>query len=756
MLSQFRPATLLKAAAAVVLLLVFVTACRNPSPDSGASSKAAKPPAKPPAVAYSESYDPQIKAIMTLANSGRWEEAEIEAAKLHQIDPKNPMVERIYGWTVQQAQKIREKALEDKIREIDAKNSVFNPTLKDLATEKKDRGLPASKDIRDAVSRIENTPYIPPTYGKTVNEKGPLFDLESTKGKMAKVLEKEVSIHLDNVPLETILVNLSQTSGINIVADKAVAALKQVLSVNLDNVRLDEFLRYVARNYELQFQVGDELVWVVDAKDPKRLMEETRFYRLRKGFILPAQFGSEDVNRAAVTVNNVTTVTETTKVKKFVNDEAPTTPSIEKVIKELYTGKFMIDYERNLVVARGTPEQLAVMEKIIEELDRPIQQVLIEARFVTITKPAFLRLGVLWETGRPAASARTPVDNTSLIPTGDVPNLGVGIQESFTNVLGRSSLSATISALEQSGESQTLSAPRLTVLNNRPATISDGKVQYYYEEYTVKSSVGQYYTSSSFVPSGKPTKVTAGAELNVLASISGDGSHIVLGLNPRVNTDVQIVRYATLSDTDPNTGKVLNNFDINLPQYRTQELATRVVVKSGETVVMGGVLERDKSTFVESVPVLGNIPILGALFRRRTETDKPRYLLVFVTATIVKDTGEFLIYDYDENGRPINPTNNQSKASSPEFLTTPPPNLTPALTPAPAVASPAKPAVATPAPAPATAPSPTPAASTNAAPPATAPPSTNAPAATPPPATNAPAAAAPPPAAGTNPPAPAK
>ncbi len=70
-----------------------------------------------------------------------------------------------------------------------------------------------------------------------------------------------------------------------------------------------------------------------------------------------------------------------------------------------------------------------------------------------------------------------------------------------------------------------------------------------------------------------------------------------------------------------------------------------MVVRSGETVVMGGVLERQKATVVESVPVLGNIPILGVLFRRRTEVDQPRYLLVFVTATIVTESGEFLIYD---------------------------------------------------------------------------------------------------------------
>jgi type II secretory pathway component GspD/PulD (secretin) len=224
----------------------------------------------------------------------------------------------------------------------------------------------------------------------------------------------------------------------------------------------------------------------------------------------------------------------------------------------------------------------------------------------------------------------------------------------FTNIIHGSDLRATISALEQSGESQTLSAPRLTVLNNRPATINDGQVQYYYEEYAVATTVGQYYTASSWVPSGKPTKITAGATLNVMASISGDGKSILLALNPSVNTSVQLVPYATLTQPSTVAGVSNSSFTISLPQYRTQELSTRVTVKSGETVVMGGVLEREKSTYVESVPVLGDIPILGVLFRRRTEVDTPRYLLIFVTATIVKDTGEFLVYD-DENSATNSP-----------------------------------------------------------------------------------------------------
>ncbi len=612
------------------------------------ATPAATPPSEPtaaPKIEFDPTHDSEIKEVFRLANKSQWEEAQEKSAGLLQLDPKNTRLERLNTWVVQQGQRRRDQALEDEIRTIDAKNSVYNPSVRSLITENKDRGLPPRKDVRDAVDLIENAPWIPKSFSTTIREQGPLFDFEAAKGSMAKVLEKEVSVHLDNVPFETVILNLSQSSGVNIVADKTLPALTNRLTVNLDKVKLGEFLKYVGRNYEVQFQVGQDLVWVIDAKDPKRLMEETRFYKLRKGFVLPAALGATDITRSSVTAGPVTTVTESQHFKKFVNDDAPTLPALERAITNLFTGsKYMIDYERNLVVARGSIEQLDVLEKIIKEFDAPIQQVLIEARFVTLSKAAFLQLGVLWETGKQGSSARPPTDFTGLLTDTQAKNLGVGIQYAFTNIFGQATLTATISALEQSGESQTLSAPRLTVLNNRPATINDGKVQYYYEEYQVKQTVGQYYTASSFVPSGKPTKITSGAELNVMASIAGDGRHILLALNPSVKTDVQLVNYATLSDFNAD-GKLQSTFEIKLPQYRTQDLATRVVVKSGETVAMGGVLERQTTELVESVPVLGSIPYIGVLFRRRTAVDNPRYLLVFVTATILNDSGEGVLYD---------------------------------------------------------------------------------------------------------------
>jgi len=108
-----------------------------------------------------------------------------------------------------------------------------------------------------------------------------------------------------------------------------------------------------------------------------------------------------------------------------------------------------------------------------------------------------------------------------------------------------------------------------------------------------------------------------------------------------------MVPFATISDHDVN-GNVSSTFDIKLPTYRTDEMATRVSVRSGGTVVMGGVLERTQVKYIESVPVLGNLPFIGGFFRRRTELDRPRYLLIFVTATVLAETGEYVVPREDE------------------------------------------------------------------------------------------------------------
>ncbi len=590
-------------------------------------------------VGVSVEHDEEIRRIMSLARSDKWEEAEDRAAALYAIDPKDPAVQRIYSYVKTEGPKRREKALEDKIRDVTSRDSRFNPTLGSLLTDRKSRGLPPRSDLREAIEKIKARPYIPETFGKTIQAKGLMEDIDVSKGKMAAILDKQIEVHLDNVTLENIIFNIGQAEGINFIADKSIPAFQQKLSVNLKNVRLGELLNYVSRNLAVQFQVGGDLIWIVDGKDTNKVQTETRFYRLRKGFIRPAQFGVSDSTKTTVVANNVSTETDVQKFENFVRDGAPDQTALESAIRIFCKGvKFQIDYERNIVVARGTVPQLDTLESIIKELDKPLQQVLIEARFITVSEPTFLQLGVAWETGRdPKTSGRSATDYTGL---GE--DVGMGYEQTWYGVLGRTSLSATLTAIDQSGESEMLSAPSVTLVNNLPATISDGKIQYYYEEYSVTQQILEERSMSTLVPTGKPTQVTSGVTLDVLASVGGDGKSIFLALRPKVTQDVKLVTFATVTDRD-DSGVVTSTFDLKLPEKREQTLATRVVVKSGQTVVLGGVSSREQRTFVESTPILGNIPIIGAAFRRRTEIDNPRFLLVFVTATLISENGEFIV-----------------------------------------------------------------------------------------------------------------
>ena len=219
--------------------------------------------------------------------------------------------------------------------------------------------------------------------------------------------KNSVTVKVDNQPIQQILFDIGKAHGINFVADQEMEPLQQKLTLNLEKVNLGELLAYISRNTGVKFQVGDDLIWVIDGKASKELIEETRFYRLRKGFIVPAQFGPDEVVSVTTTPAEGPSVTkETATYEKFVNDSKSQNPSIEEAIEKFFKGEFMIDYERNLIVATGTPTQFELLEKIIAEFDRPIQQVLIEARFITISEAAFLDLGFAGPRASPTARSR--------------------------------------------------------------------------------------------------------------------------------------------------------------------------------------------------------------------------------------------------------------------------------------------------------------------------------------------------------------
>ena len=663
----------------VVGFLVIGAGCRSPKKGNNTFNLNDR-------VKYNAAYDKELDSIFNLSEKGKWEEAEAEISLLLQQYQEDPVLMRISEWVTTQKKLLRQQAVEDRIRSVNARQTGMNPTLKELWNESKDRGLPPRKDLRDALEMIEATPYVPDTFGKKVTKKGLLFDSQSEQGRMSELLKIKVSIEAENLSIQQILFDLGKKEGINFVADQDMKPLQQKLSLKLDNVSLNELLDYIARNTGVKFQIGEELIWVIDGKASKDLIEETRFYRLRKGFIVPAQFGPDETVSVTTTPAEGPSVTrETSTYNKFVNDSKSQNPSIAEAIEKFFKGEFMIDYERNLIVATGTPSQFELLEKIIAEFDRPIQQVLIEARFITISEAAFLDLGFRWA----SSIANGSVKDQTGISQGNIGGqegmiTRITLKNVFDNdsILENADLTAVLSALEQSGESQLLSSPRLTLLNNRPGKINDGEVNYYYEQFAIEEQFlgneNNFSTSARLVPTGKPSKITAGVSLDVVASIGGDGQSILLALHPVVNQNVSYVSLdgQTVDQLDENAG---NQMQIFLPKWRTQELSTRVVVGSGQSIMMGGVLQREQRTVVESVPILGNIPGIGALFRKRATLDKPRYLLIFVTATLIDEDGSFITYENPEPGlpAPVRVPKGLNTSSSSAFPATPKPATKP-------------------------------------------------------------------------------
>ena len=682
---------------AVGLALATAAGCQSSKQDTPASlakSRTAHPSSFPHTngtfslndrVEYSAAYDKELESIFRLSEKGKWEEAEAEVGLLLQKHPDDTTLLRIGAWVATQKTLLRQQAIEDRIRTIDARQTGMNPSIRDVWNDNKSRGLPPRKDIRDALDMIEAEPYIPENFGKKITKQGFLFDARSELGRMSGLLDNKVSIQTDEQTVKDILFDIGGKEGINFIADEGLAPLQQKLTLNLAKVKLGELLGYISRNAGVQFQIGEDLIWVIDGKASKELIEQTRFYRLRQGFMMPAQFGPEDTT--LVTVNNpkagTTTTTETAKYEMFVNDSIMKRPSIEDAIAKFFKGTdFMIDYERNLIVATGTPAQFEVLERIIEEFDRPIQQVLIEARFITISEASFLDLGFRWAS---SVAGNPPQDQTGIGNGALSSEEGLLTRITFKNVfkensiLSNADLSAALTALEQSGESQLLSAPRLTLLNNRPGSINDGQVNYFYEEFTIEETLTERQFTQRLVPKGTPSKITAGVSLEVVASIGGDGQSILIALHPVVNQNVRYVSLKGQTFDEASEGEQ-NKLEIFLPQWRTQELATRVVVGSGQSVMMGGVLEREQRTIVESVPILGNLPGIGAMFRKRSTVDKPRYLLIFVTATLVDENGSFVSYEQPGEERP-------TPVNLPKSLPTPGPTAFP---PPPASAKPAE------------------------------------------------------------------
>ena len=298
-------------------------------------------------------------------------------------------------------------------------------------------------------------------------------------------------------------------------------------------------------------------------------------------------------------------------------------------------GSVIVDERTNAVVLTDTEENLAKVRGVIAQLDVPVRQVKIESRIVNANANFSEQLGVRWGGGAlKRIEPSDPADPSTILKFGGsretlaelqniavegggaissaddlVVNLPISGQGATRFGIGITNgidylLDLELSALATEGHAEIVARPTLITADKQPATIQSG-VEIPYQE---ASSSGA--TSTSFKDAVLSLEVT-----------------------PRITPDERIIM--DLSVNQDSVGQVFNG----VPSIDTTSLATRVLVENGQTLVLGGMFRTDRNFSVTKTPLLGDIPVLGRLFRRTIERDDKQELLIFITPRIIDGAG---------------------------------------------------------------------------------------------------------------------
>ncbi|MFA4985569.1 MAG: hypothetical protein WC712_03200 [Candidatus Brocadiia bacterium] len=329
------------------------------------------------------------------------------------------------------------------------------------------------------------------------------------------------------------------------------------------------------------------------------------------------------------------------------------------------------DAKTNSLIVVSTGEMLDRVEKIIDEFDVAPIQVNIRTRFITVKIEDGMQWGIqalldsaLGE-GGDGTNKRTQFDPGSGFNLG-VPSGGntQGATLTFRGVLTDPQYRIVMNALQTKLNGRLLSEPNVTTLSNEPARLVVAE-QYPYPDnwepvQSTTTSDGSVSTATTaYVPTDFQTE-NVGITLDVMPSVGSDVETIMLELHPQiVNHDPN--KDAKYNIISTNSAGQATSFEVTRPVFARQEVVAKVVLRSGETVVLGGLIDEEDVTTKTQVPILGDIPGLGLLFKKTVKSKSRSNLLIFVTAEIVDTKGRFY-HPKDgtngTNGRDLMPTFN--------------------------------------------------------------------------------------------------
>ncbi|MFH1853983.1 MAG: secretin N-terminal domain-containing protein [Candidatus Omnitrophota bacterium] len=402
-----------------------------------------------------------------------------------------------------------------------------------------------------------------------------------------------ISMDFQDANLKTVLKIFSQQAGLNFVANQNVQDRK--ITIYFENVRVEDALNHIMNANNLVYeQESGSNIFIVKESGKADIETITKIYELKYAQLSPPP--TEKSN-------------ETTQAQE---------PEILTVMKGLISknGSIVADKRSNSLIIRDVPSQFAIIEDVLARLDVRTAQVMIEAEIIETTTSVADKLGVNWSgtwatlTG-PVLNSNWPVNGPLLDHSTDY------IKTAGSMAL--SEMTATLSAILSNADTRILARPKVLTLNNETATI----------ELTAETAVASVTTTAasegtSTSTSGSAERITTGITLNVTPQINKDG-YITMHIEPTVIVPV-ISRFFSGSGSD---AKFVD------PQTRSAK--TTVMVRDGETVIIGGLISREDTYLFEKIPLLGNLPFFGAAFRYKTTDESDKELLIFITPHIIKE-----------------------------------------------------------------------------------------------------------------------
>lgn len=440
------------------------------------------------------------------------------------------------------------------------------------------------------------------------------------------VSEKTITLDVKDMEISDVLRMIADQSGLNIITSRNVKglvtinfqsipverALDAILKVNNcgylkegsiiqvytlpELTQKEQFAQLITRVYRLQF---------VKAADLKNTLNSLKSGRGRieiepKTNTLVVIDIDENLRSIDDAIREMDKKLETRVYKLNYAKPVDIQKSIQTVIPAT-EGDFLVDERTNSLVVTAAPLLLDKIEAILANWDKPIPQVLIEAKIIQITLDKSRFIGVDWQTQDPSKHSMTLGVTSLPLPTG-----ATYVDAFKIGVLSSDDYQVTMRALEANSDANLVSSPSIVTLDNVEAKILIGSS----EPYEVF-----HYDSDGNV-TGKELKfVEVGIKLTVTPKVSQDG-FIALSIRPEVSS--------------PRTGTATEALAID-----TTEANTSMLVKDGQTLVLGGLIKDDKQVKVVKVPFLGDIPIIKYAFRNEYTTIVKKEIVIFITPRIM-------------------------------------------------------------------------------------------------------------------------